>query len=337
MYPFPGAISIHSFELESIEIMDSFESDAVTGVGTPQSKRKLRKGSFWTSRENSEEMFSSMGDDSSTSTSGRSSRRSSIVSLLQRRMSSRGQDSFDSCSFNTSDAPLKVAYRVVVLGSSKVGKTAILSQFLYDSFVSGYQETVDEMYHGEFDVGGCELALKIQDTGGNYVDEFPAMVEVSLASADAVLIVYSVDDLSTFKEVSRLRDLAHSVKGESISIVVVGNKTDLEREVSKEEAEAIVSLDWENGYIECCAKDNINITEVFQEILIQTKNRFNFSNYSKTRKGSNSNTPVMFKRRQSLPQVPAFKRLVKVDIKEPLSEKRSQSIGTTRRESCKIQ
>ena len=33
------------------------------------------------------------------------------------------------------------------------------------------QETVDEMYHGEFDVGGCDLALNIQDTGGGYVDQ----------------------------------------------------------------------------------------------------------------------------------------------------------------------
>ena len=43
-----------------------------------------------------------------------------------------------------------------------VGKTAIVSQFMYDTFIGMYQETVDDMYHGEFDVGGCELALKIQ-------------------------------------------------------------------------------------------------------------------------------------------------------------------------------
>ena len=43
-----------------------------------------------------------------------------------------------------------------------VGKTAIVSQFLYDTFIGMYKETVDDMYHGEFDVGGCDLALKIQ-------------------------------------------------------------------------------------------------------------------------------------------------------------------------------
>ena len=161
-----------------------------------------------------------MGEDFTPPHSGKSSRRSSIVSLLQRRMSSRGQDSFDSCGSSGSEGG-KVVYRVVVLGSSMVGKTSIISQFLYDSFISGYKETVDEMYHGEFDVGGCELTLNIQDTGGSYVDEFPAMVGVSLASVDAVLLVFSVAELHSFEEVSRLRDLVHSVKGDETPIVVV--------------------------------------------------------------------------------------------------------------------
>ena len=207
-----------------------------------------------------------MGDDQTPCHSGRSSRRSSIITLLQRRKS-RGQDSFDSCVSTSGSESGKATYRVVVLGSSMVGKTSIISQFLYDSFISGYKETVDEMYHGEFDVGGCELALNIQDTGGSYVDDFPAMVGVSLASADAVLLVFSVADLHSFEEVARLRDLLQSVKGEETPIVVVGNKTDLPREITKEEVEATVMLDWENGYMECCAKDNINISAVFKEIL----------------------------------------------------------------------
>jgi len=282
-----------------------------------------------------------MGEDMGPGTPGKSSRRSSIVSLLQRRMSSRGQDSFDSCGSSVSEGG-KVVYRVVVLGSSMVGKTSIISQFLYDSFISGYKETVDEMYHGEFDVGGCELTLNIQDTGGSYVDDFPAMVDVSLASADAVLLVYSVADLRTFEEVSRLRDLVHSVKGEDIPIVVVGNKTDLPREITKEEGEATVMLDWENGYMECCAKDNININAVFKEILNQAKSRFDFTNPVGRLHGSSPGTPLVMRRRQSLPQVPTFNRLMKdlgtsSSSRKHLLEKRSNSCALGRRESCKVQ
>ena len=65
---------------------------------------------------------------------------------------------------------------------------------------------MDEMYHGEFDIKGVKLNLDIQDTGGNYVDEFPAMLKCSLASADAVLLVYTYQllEYQTCKEWGRV-------------------------------------------------------------------------------------------------------------------------------------
>ena len=48
-------------------------------------------------------------------------------------------------------------------------------------------------------------------------------------------------------------------------MVVVGNKSDTkERFSSKEEVEAVVLLDWENGYVESSAKNNENVTAVFR-------------------------------------------------------------------------
>ena len=181
----------------------------------------------------------------------------------------------------------------------QVGKTGIVSQFLYDSFISGYKETMDEMYHGEFDIKGVKLNLDIQDTGGSYVDEFPAMLKCSLASADAVLLVYSVNDINSFDEVSRLRDLVHLQRGEGMPMVVVGNKTDLERQIPREEAEATVLCDWENGYVECCAKDNLNVPAVFRAILIQAKSPLLIM--------SSVQVPMpVIRRRKSLPQISAL-------------------------------
>ena len=157
---------------------------------------------------------------------------------------------------------------------------------------------MDEMYHGEFDIKGVKLNLDIQDTGGNYVDEFPAMLKCSLASADAVLLVYSVSELESFEEVSRLRDLVHLHRGEEMPVVVVGNKTDLERQIPREEAEATVLCDWENGYVECCAKDNLNVPAIFRALLVQAKFSFQASS-----------SPSLISRRQSLPQIPVFSRL----------------------------
>ena len=128
------------------------------------------------------------------------------------------------------------------------------------------------------------------------------MLAVSLASADAVLLVYSVADLATFEAAARLRDLVVQARGPDLPLVVVGNKTDLEREISQEEAEAVVCCDWENSYIECCAAQNSGIPEVFRAVLAATRSGLVPSN-----PGTSVGSMV---RRQSLPQVPVFSRLL---------------------------
>ena len=52
----------------------------------------------------------------------------------------------------TKEEKFSKKYRVVVMGAAKVGKTAIINQFLYDSFSPKYTKTVEEMHHGEYEV-----------------------------------------------------------------------------------------------------------------------------------------------------------------------------------------
>lgn len=53
--------------------------------------------------------------------------------------------------------------------------------------------------------------------------------------------------------------------------------------------ESVVTVDWENGFVESSAKDNINISKVFKELLAQAKVKYNLSPALRRR------------RRQSLP------------------------------------
>ena len=58
-------------------------------------------------------------------------------------------------------------------------------------------------------------------------------------------------------------------------MVIVGNKVDLEhqREVAMQLAESTVLNDWNNGFVESSAKDNIHVVKIFQELLEQAKIR----------------------------------------------------------------
>ena len=64
-----------------------------------------------------------------------------------------------------------------------------------------------------------------------------------------------------------------------VPIVIVANKSDLEvdRSLPHESLEATAIFDWENGYVECSAKERKNVNKIFRELLNQTKSRFKIS------------------------------------------------------------
>ncbi|KOB51795.1 Uncharacterized protein OBRU01_27181, partial [Operophtera brumata] len=66
-----------------------------------------------------------------------------------------------------------VRHKIVVMGAAKVGKSSLITQFLYNTFSPKYKRTIEEMHHGDFNVSGVRLTLDILDTSGAY--EFPAM------------------------------------------------------------------------------------------------------------------------------------------------------------------
>uniref|UniRef100_A0A8D8YWM1 GTP-binding protein Rhes n=2 Tax=Cacopsylla melanoneura TaxID=428564 RepID=A0A8D8YWM1_9HEMI len=178
--------------------------------------------------------------------------------------------------------------RVVVMGGARVGKSSIISQFLYDRFISRYKETVEELHRGEYELpDGAQLTLDILDTSGAY--QFPAMRDLSISTADAFVLVYAVDDESSWEFVKDLREQIVTKRGPMVPIVIVGNKCELEfKDVRREVAETITLYDWQCGYVECSAKENYNIIQVFKELLSQAKVQYNLS-------------PAVRRRRQSLP------------------------------------
>ena len=61
--------------------------------------------------------------------------------------------------------------------------------------------------------------------------------------------------------------------------MIVANKSDLtgDPDLPHESLEATAIFDWENGYVECSAKERKNINKIFKELLNQSKSRFDIS------------------------------------------------------------
>ncbi|XP_077979547.1 dexamethasone-induced Ras-related protein 1-like [Glandiceps talaboti] len=156
---------------------------------------------------------------------------------------------------------------VVVMGAACVGKSSVLSQFLHSRFNQFHKETVEDYHHKEFVFGGYSVSLNILDTSGSL--SFPAMRKLSICKGDIFVLVYAINDEKSVKEVIALRNqIMEEKEGKQHTIIIVGNKSDLEseRRVEKDNIDHVAyTLDIE--HIETSAKLNRNIDSVFKKVL----------------------------------------------------------------------
>ncbi|XP_020328981.1 GTP-binding protein Rhes-like [Oncorhynchus kisutch] len=166
--------------------------------------------------------------------------------------------------------------RIVVLGAPRVGKTSILRRYLWDGFVEEYQPTSEDFLRKMFHIRGETYQIDVLDASGER--SFPAKRRLSILTGDIFLLVFTLDDRSSFEEVCALRTeiLAAKTKllkptrpGQSARVptVVCANKVDLspvERVLSR--AEVLRALGEDCAYFETSAKDRTNLEEVFEAL-----------------------------------------------------------------------
>lgn len=154
-------------------------------------------------------------------------------------------------------------YKLVVVGGGGVGKSALTIQLIQSHFVDEYDPTIEDSYRKQCTVDSEQVILDILDTAGQ--EEYLAMREQYMRTGEGFLLVYainlrnSLDELQTFYEqIQRVKDL------DSVPVLVVGNKSDLEieRQVLYEEGlEFARSLGC--PFLETSAKQRINVEEAF--------------------------------------------------------------------------
>lgn len=79
-------------------------------------------------------------------------------------------------------APEENCRRLVILGSSKVGKTSIVSRFLNNKFDDNYTPTIEDFHRKIYKIRGEAYRLDILDTSGNH--PFPAMRRLSFITGN---------------------------------------------------------------------------------------------------------------------------------------------------------
>ncbi|XP_063827887.1 uncharacterized protein LOC135077282 [Ostrinia nubilalis] len=73
--------------------------------------------------------------------------------------------------------PPKNCFRLVMLGSARVGKTSLVSRFLGNKFEDSYTPTIEDFHRKLYRIRGEVYQLDLLDTSGNH--PFPAMRRLS--------------------------------------------------------------------------------------------------------------------------------------------------------------
>ena len=162
-------------------------------------------------------------------------------------------------------APL-AKYKLVFLGDQGVGKTSIVTRFLYDSFDKNYQATIGiDFLSKTMYLEDRTVRLQLWDTAGQ--ERFRSLIPSYIRDSSVAVIVYDITNRASFLNTSKWIEDVRNERGNDVIIVLVGNKTDLseKRQVSVEEGE---DKSTKEGiiFIESSAKAGFNIKALFRKL-----------------------------------------------------------------------
>lgn len=158
-------------------------------------------------------------------------------------------------------------YRVVVVGSGGVGKSALTIQYIQKQFVEEYDPTIEDSYRRQTIVDEITALVDILDTAGQ--EEYSSMRDQYLLTGEGFIVIYSIISYQTFTETNGFINSIYRVKDtDSFPIILVGNKCDLEnkREVPYKEGLELAK-NFKIPFYETSAKKRINVEEVFHDIV----------------------------------------------------------------------
>ncbi|EGG18213.1 Rab GTPase [Cavenderia fasciculata] len=172
--------------------------------------------------------------------------------------------------------PYSHLFKYIMVGDSAVGKSNLLLQFVDKRFSPNSDFTIGvEFGSRSINIDNNQVKLQIWDTAGQ--EKFRSITRAYYRGAVGALIVYDITRRETFEGLANWLTDCRKYSSTDVTIVLVGNKCDLEasRQVSYAEASSFAN---EHGllFFETSAKTGSNVDEAFEQtakiIFERTKN-----------------------------------------------------------------
>lgn len=123
---------------------------------------------------------------------------------------------------------MRKAYKIVFLGNTSVGKTTLISQYLYHKVQSPTPTIGIDFLSTTLEVNGRPVRLQLWDTAGQ--ERFQSIIGNYTRNTFLAVIVYAIDDRHSLEKVKAWVDdfvLTHN-RRDDVCLMVVTNKMDLQ-------------------------------------------------------------------------------------------------------------
>jgi len=157
--------------------------------------------------------------------------------------------------------------KVVFLGEQSVGKTSLITKFMYDTFDNTYQATIGiDFLSKTMYLDDRTVRLQLWDTAGQ--ERFRSLIPSYIRDSQVAIIVFDITNRQSFLEIGKWIDDVRSERGGDMIIALVGNKTDLsdKRQVTVEEATAKQKELNLTIFLETSAKAGHNVKPLFKMV-----------------------------------------------------------------------
>jgi Ras-related protein Rab-11A len=162
--------------------------------------------------------------------------------------------------------------KVILIGDSGVGKTNIISRLCKDEFLVESKSTVGVEFASKLIELENKKVIKMQiwDTAGQ--ERYKAITNTYYYRSQGAVVVFDITKVSSFKNVDKWVTQMREHAGPDVTIVLVGNKSDLKslRAITVEEALDKAASLGNTEYIETSALHNSHINDAFSSLVKST-------------------------------------------------------------------
>lgn len=167
-------------------------------------------------------------------------------------------------------------YKIVVLGSGGVGKSALTLRLISNEFATEYDPTIEDSYRKQVTIDSKPALLDVLDTAGQ--EEYASLQDQWIREGDGFLVVYAINNSQSIEDTDGIVEKIRRIKDQDFGdfpLVLAGNKKDLEhnRAVFEEEDLKPRLAEWKCPFFETSAKTKENVQEAFFAVVREIRKR----------------------------------------------------------------